>query len=508
MTTSSDILTTDNIVGTAHKRRGKMRSIAVRTTGLSRNLDIFLACAVAGVLGNRFFLVATGYPQVGNGTLHISHAIWGGVMMTVALGAALAYIAPGVRTFVAILGGLGLGWFVDELGKFITRDVNYFFRPTLALIYCVFVALYLVSRVLRRRKFDADEGLLNALEAVKAAVIGRLDEPTRREALALLDQTCPDEGLAAKVRDVLHDATTLPPRREGRAVRLARRFQGTYARWAEHRGFTPTVAVIFAALALLNVAQVLTLLLSGSGIKSFTQWATVISSLASLLFVIIGASVLRRARLTAFKWFEASVLIAIFVTQVFLFADRQLAAVLDILITLVVWAALRSAMRLERLARAVHEEYVESRLAEGRSALDDPSLGPWDQLPETLKASNRSQAEHIETKLQAIGCALVPSHGIDAGPFEFTDDEIEALARLEHDRWMSERLRSGWQFGSVRDVRMRRSPYLVPWEELTEEIRDLDRETVLRLPHHAARAGQAIIRLQPGAAPSRSSSTT
>jgi hypothetical protein len=492
MTTATD--GTDRV----REPQGKRRSIAVRTTELSRNLDLFLACGVAGVLGNRFFLVLTGYPQVGNGTLHISHAIWGGVMMVVAIGAALSFIAPGVRTFVAIVGGAGLGWFVDELGKFITKDVNYFFRPTLALIYVVFVALYLLSRVLRRRHFDADEGLLNALEAVKAAVIGRLDEPTRREAIALLEQTCPNDGLAAKVRDVLHEATTLPPRPAGRATRLVRQLQAAYARWTEHRGFTPTVAAIFALLALLNVAEVLTLFLAGSGIKSFTQWATVVSSLASLLFVIIGAALLPRARLKAFRWFEASVLVAIFVTQVFLFADRQLAGVLDILVALVVWAALRSAMQLERLARAVHEEYVQSRLAEGGQASDDPSLGSWDKLPETLKASNRSQAEHIETKLHAIGCALVPIHGVEAAQFDFTDDEIEILARMEHDRWMDERLRSGWQYGSARDVRTRRSPYLVPWEELSEKIRDLDRETVHRLPRHAARTGQQIVRLQPG----------
>jgi len=490
--------TATNGTDKTHAPRGKRRSFAVRTTELSRNLDIFLACGVAGVLGNRFFLVLTGYPQVGNGTLHISHAIWGGLMMVVAMGAALSFIAPSVRTFVAIVGGAGLGWFVDELGKFITKDVNYFFRPTLALIYIVFIALYLLSRVLRRRHFDADEGLLNALEAVKAAVIGRLDEPTRREALALLEQTCPDEGLAAKVRDVLHEATTLPPRPGGRGTRLVRRLQAAYARWTEHRGFTPTVAAIFAMLALLNVAEVLTLFLAGSGIKSFTQWATVVSALASLLFVVIGAALLPRARLTAFRWFEASVLVAIFVTQVFLFADRQLAGVLDILVALVVWAALRSAMQLERLARAVHEEYVQSRLAEGGHASDDPSLGSWDRLPETLKASNRSQAEHIETKLHAIGCALVPIHGVEAAQFDFTDDEIEILARMEHDRWVEERLRSGWQYGSARDVRTRRSPYLVPWEELSEKIRDLDRETVHRLPRHTARTGQQIVRLQPG----------
>jgi hypothetical protein len=480
--------------------RRRRRSFTLRTTKLSHNLDLFLACGVAGVLGNRFFLVLTGYPQVGNGTLHISHAIWGGLMMAVAIGAALSYIAPGVRTFVAIVGGAGLGWFVDELGKFITKDVNYFFRPTLALIYSVFVAGYLMSRVVVRRKFDADEGLLNGLEAVKAAVIGRLDEHTRREALALLDETCPDEGLAAKVRDILQAATTLPARPPGRLTRVLRRLSSTYGRWTENRGFTPTVAAIFTALALFNVVQVLTLLLAGHGIRSFTEWATAVSSMVSLLFVIIGVIRLPRARLEAFHWFEASVLVAIFVTQVFLFADQQLAAVLDLLITLVVWAALRSAMQIERLARAVHEDYVQARLAEGDHPADDPSLVSWDRLPKTLKASNRSQAEDIETKLHTIGCVLVPMHGVAATSFEFTPDEIEALARMEHDRWVAERLQSGWQFGPVRDVRAKRSPYLVPWEQLSEKIRDLDRETVHRLPQHAARAGQEIVRAEPAGA--------
>src|ERR1700680_4926536 len=109
--------TEERQTGELPRERPRMRSITVRTIDLSRNLDIFLAFAVAGVLGNRFFLVATGYPQVGGGTLHISHAIWGGLMMVVAIGAAVSYIAPGVRVFVAVVGGAGMGWFVDELGK-------------------------------------------------------------------------------------------------------------------------------------------------------------------------------------------------------------------------------------------------------------------------------------------------------------------------------------------------------------------------------------------------------
>src|SRR5215213_11636438 len=116
---------------------------ALRSAESGRRLDLFLVCAVGSVIGNRVFLIITGYPQIGNGTLHISHAIWGALMMAVAIIFAISYLPPFTRTFVAFLGGAGFGWFIDELGKFITRDVNYFFEPTIALIYITFVVMYL-----------------------------------------------------------------------------------------------------------------------------------------------------------------------------------------------------------------------------------------------------------------------------------------------------------------------------------------------------------------------------
>jgi hypothetical protein len=124
----------------------KPRRFFVRSVDLARHLDLFLVAAVGSVIGNRVFLVITGYPQVGNGTLHISHAIWGGLMMAIAIIIAVTYLTPGLRTAVALLGGIGFGFFVDELGKFITRDVNYFFKPTFSLIYITFVTMFFAFR--------------------------------------------------------------------------------------------------------------------------------------------------------------------------------------------------------------------------------------------------------------------------------------------------------------------------------------------------------------------------
>jgi len=480
------------------KERGRVHGLAIRSTELTRYLDLFLACAIGGVLGNRFFLVLTGYPQVGNGTLHISHAIWGGAMMVTALVAAIAFVAPSARGFVAVLGGAGFGWFVDELGKFITRDVNYFFKPTLALIYVVFIALYLAFRALERRRYRADEALMNALEAVKAAAVGRLDEGARLRALALLEQTCADEPLAAPVADLLRQVPTVRPPAPGRFAQVRSRALSVYERWTVRRGFRFVIATFFVVLAAFDVLQILLLRLHSGGFHGFTQWATAVSSLLSLTFIIIGACLMARARLAAFRWFELGVLVSIFVTQVFLFEDHQLAAVLDLLVTIVVWVALRSAIRLEELARGVHESYRDRR----RAALgeDDPSLADWEDLPETLRTSNRDQAAHFVQKLDAVHCATVRYSGKEAPPFVFTPTEVEVLARMEHERWCAERARQGWTQGPRRDPERRTTPYLVDWDELAENVRDLDRDAVREMPAQLARGGLAVVRLDTPAA--------
>src|SRR5436305_1593218 len=93
-----------------------------------------LVCAVGTVLAIRYYLERTGYPQIGGGGLHIAHMLWGGFFMVVALVLLLGFIGRRPQRLGSIFGGVGFGLFIDELGKFITRDNDYFFRPTVALI--------------------------------------------------------------------------------------------------------------------------------------------------------------------------------------------------------------------------------------------------------------------------------------------------------------------------------------------------------------------------------------
>lgn len=47
------------------------------------------------------------------------------------------------------------------------------------------------------------------------------------------------------------------------------------------------------------------------------------------------------------------------------------------------------------LACAIHEEYIRLQERAGKTPESNPSMVPWERLPESIKESNRHQADHI-----------------------------------------------------------------------------------------------------------------
>jgi len=144
----------------------------------------------------------------------------------------------------------------------------------------------------------------------------------------------------------------------------------------------------------------------------------------------------------------------------------------------------------ETLARELHRAYREE-IAVKRAA--DPAQQPWESLAKDLKASNLDQVDAIVGKVEAIGCRVRAIDGDPAG-FGFTEDEVEYLAEMEHGRWTADRLRSGWRWGLDRDSDARLSPYLVPWLQVPDDIREYDRDFVRRIPALLASVGLKIVR--------------
>ena len=125
-------------------------------------------------------------------------------------------------------------------------------------------------------------------------------------------------------------------------------------------------------------------------------------------------------------------------------------------------------------------------------------MQPWETLREDLRESNRQQADDIAAKLHRIGYSMMPVAGREPASLTFTGAEVEIMAEMEHVRWMAERRLAGWVYGPLRDVGRKITPYLVPYAELTEEVKEWDREAVRAIPDVLALAKFEVYRLGGG----------
>jgi hypothetical protein len=370
-----------------------------------RNLDAdeffenFLIASVAAILGIRGFLHLSGYPTVGGDSLHIAHMLWGGVLMLVALGMLLGFLGKTVKSAAAVIGGAGWGTFIDELGKFLTHDNDYFFRPTFALIYVTFVLMYVVWEAVHRRRITREEVLANALELTLEAVRKDMDAQERQRALDLLATADPTDPVATSLRRAIEQVELAPPGRPGPLWRVRHYARGFYE-WLIGRSWWAKAVIVFfvlhavnmlfQAMALLEhlalslavvVAGLVTAALllnpehSGQRLKldrllaagaviaalalslylarhilpglSLFGWAEVLAHVAPALIVLIGVTRIRRSRLEAYRTFKTAILIVIFITQFFAFYHQQLLAMLGLTFNILVWLTLRSMIQQE-----------------------------------------------------------------------------------------------------------------------------------------------------------------
>ena len=149
---------------------------------------------------------------------------------------------------------------------------------------------------------------------------------------------------------------------------------------------------------------------------------------------------------------------------------------------------------IERMAMANHAQYIIDQ--KDKKDSNDPTMQPWETLREDFKDSSRNQIRQIREKLQRVGFDIIPFVEKPAKRFEFTAEQVEILAEMEHERWIDERKNAGWVFGIRRDPDKKISPYLVPWSQLTEEVKDWDRNPVRKIPERLEAAGLDVYPLQ------------
>lgn len=138
-------------------RRGPITSAHAGTL-----VTVFAVATALTIAVTRVYLDLTGYPSVGGKTYHLAHALWGGLFLMVACVMVLALRGRWVDPTGAVVGGIGAGLFVDEVGKFITRSNDYFFPLAAPIVYLCIIALGYAAYAAGRRRRDTAQAHLQA----------------------------------------------------------------------------------------------------------------------------------------------------------------------------------------------------------------------------------------------------------------------------------------------------------------------------------------------------------
>jgi hypothetical protein len=219
----------------------------------------------ATVLVTRLFLELTGYPQIGNEQLHIAHVLWGGLIVAVGAALPLIFASRYVYGISAVLSGVGLGLFFDEVGKFLTQNNDYFFRPAASVIYVIFLIGVYVYVTVRRGEPDAQVQLHHVLVIMQEVVDADLEEHEKaelRDTLADItrDKSAPHlHALAQTLLDFVQNRADTIPRHSHPIVNGWERVRS----WLETRILTRQVTrwlliastVILAGVTLIDLVS-------------------------------------------------------------------------------------------------------------------------------------------------------------------------------------------------------------------------------------------------------------
>jgi hypothetical protein len=234
----------------------------VKRQGADRYLLITLLSFAVAVAFTRLFLQLTGYPQIGKGSIHIAHVLWGGLLLFVAALLPLIIANRWVYFVDALLAGIGVGLFIDEVGKFITQTNDYFYPLAAPIIYaCFLLIVMLYLRIRRPPTRNPRTELYRALDALEEILEHDLEPGERQELeqrLSYVVQQSEQPELTRLATEILHflssDALQIVPERPSFLEHAQITWERLERRWFTQRRLKTALVVALVVLGLWALA--------------------------------------------------------------------------------------------------------------------------------------------------------------------------------------------------------------------------------------------------------------
>jgi len=246
----------------------------VRRERAGRYILVTLLSFAATVSLTRLFLELTGYPQLGTGTLHIAHVLYGGLLLFIAALLPLILANRWAYTAGALLAGVGVGLFIDEVGKFITQANDYFFAPAAPIVYAFFLLVVLLYLQVRRPPGDDIRSeLYHALDGLQEVLDHDLEPgemavlTQRLEKIAARTDAPESARLAKELLEFLRSETlSLVPEEPDLLERLSARLTTFEARWIGQARLQAGLAGGMIGLGLLSSIAIIELIVPSLGL--------------------------------------------------------------------------------------------------------------------------------------------------------------------------------------------------------------------------------------------------
>ena len=163
--------------------------------------------------------------------------------------------------------------------------------------------------------------------------------------------------------------------------------------------------------------------------------------------------------------------------------------------------------RTDQYAEIAHRKYQEKRRSEAKklgytpeqTALmeAEPEMADYDKLDEFYKEGHRSQIRYLGQRLESfqmdVGLRPILPGAVDTVT-ELYGPVLEQLSELEHERWMRDKLKQGWRYGTARDTDLKLSPEMVPYADLDPVTKEMIRQYVREVPGYLREMGYELYR--------------
>lgn len=326
-------------------------TVFARSIEFSEIIENFILSSVTTIIIVRIFLRLSGYPQLGGGGLHIAHMLWGGLLLALSLLISVSFLNKEARRLSVVLGGIGFGLFIDEIGKFVTSDNNYFYQPTFALIYLVFVLLFFSFRfLLSHHSLTSHEYAMNAVEEMKEVLYLDLDEDEKQRTLNYLRKSDPTNPL---VQSLIQTLDSVAPHTQQKDVSIffliKQNIRAFYWNYGKRAAIARCIAIGFIVLSLYRVVVALQ---SIEWTWNFWIWGSQVGSVFVSIWILKGfIAYQRRQKVKALQHFQRAVVISILVVQIFDFYHDELLAFVGLVFGAISYITLDYLISEERIDR-------------------------------------------------------------------------------------------------------------------------------------------------------------